>query len=96
MLGKLKAGGEETRNDKMVGSHHQLNGHEFEQTLRDDEEQGSLVCCSPWGQRVGYKGGTEGHHHNHPEREHKHSNQLATICGYLRCAGWGTCIKFIV
>ena len=26
-----------------------LNGHEFEQTLGDGEEQGSLVCCSPWG-----------------------------------------------
>ena len=28
---------------------HQLNGHEFEQALGDDEGQGSLVCCSPWG-----------------------------------------------
>ena len=34
--------------DKMVGWHHQLNGHEFEQVLRDGEGQGSLVCCSPW------------------------------------------------
>ena len=33
----------------MVGWHHQLNGHEFEQTLGDSEGQGSLVCCSPWG-----------------------------------------------
>ena len=33
----------------MVGWHHQLNGHEFEQTLEDSEGQGSLVCCSPWG-----------------------------------------------
>ena len=33
----------------MVGWHHQLNGHEFEQTLRDSEGQGSLVCCSLWG-----------------------------------------------
>ena len=32
----------------MVGWHHQLNGHEFEQTLGDCEGQGSLVCCSPW------------------------------------------------
>ena len=32
----------------MVGWHHQLNGHEFEQTLRDSEGQGSLACCSPW------------------------------------------------
>ena len=33
----------------MVGSHHQFNGHEFEQTLGDGEGQGSLPCCSPWG-----------------------------------------------
>ena len=35
--------------DKMVGWHHRLNGHEFEQAPGDSEEQGSLVCCSPWG-----------------------------------------------
>ena len=33
----------------MVGCHHQLNGHEFEQTSRDGEVQGSLARCSPWG-----------------------------------------------
>ena len=27
------------------------NGHEFEQTPGDSEEQGSLVCCSPWGHK---------------------------------------------
>ena len=32
----------------MVKWHHQFNGHEFEQTLGDFEEQGSLACCSPW------------------------------------------------
>ena len=35
--------------DKMVGWHHWLNGHEFEQALGDGAGQGSLVCCSPWG-----------------------------------------------
>ena len=35
--------------DEMVGWHHQLNGHEFEQTLGDSEGQGSLVCSTPWG-----------------------------------------------
>ena len=35
--------------DKMVGWHHWLNGHESEQTLGDGEEQGSLTCCSLWG-----------------------------------------------
>ena len=38
----------------MVRWHHRLNGHEFEQTLGDSEGQGSLVCCSPWGRRVGH------------------------------------------
>ena len=37
--------------DKMVGWHHQLNGHEFEQAPGDIEGQGSLVCCSPWGHK---------------------------------------------
>ena len=37
--------------DEMVGWHHQLNGHEFEQALGDGEGQGSLVCCSPWGHK---------------------------------------------
>ena len=35
--------------DEMVGWHHWLNRHEFEQTLGDSGGQGSLVCCSPWG-----------------------------------------------
>ena len=35
--------------DEMVGWHHQLNGHEFEQALGVCDGQGSLVCCSPWG-----------------------------------------------
>ena len=35
--------------DQMVGWHQQLNGHEFEQTPGDDEGEGSLTCCSPWG-----------------------------------------------
>ena len=34
---------------EVVGWHHQLKGHEFAQTPRDGEEQGRLVCCSPWG-----------------------------------------------
>ena len=36
--------------DEMVGWHHRLNGHEFEQTPGDSEGQGSLVC-SPWGHK---------------------------------------------
>ena len=37
--------------DKMVEWQHRLNGHEFEQILRDSEAQGSLECCSPWGNK---------------------------------------------
>ena len=36
---------------EMVGWHHQLNGHEFEQPLGDGEGHGSLVSCSPWGRK---------------------------------------------
>ena len=36
--------------DKMVGWHHRLNGHEFEQALGDGEGQGILLCSSPWGE----------------------------------------------
>ena len=34
--------------DEIVGWHHRLNGHKFEQALGDGEGQGSLACCSPW------------------------------------------------
>ena len=37
--------------EEMIGWHHQLNGHEFEQALGDGEEQESLACCSPWGHK---------------------------------------------
>ena len=37
--------------DKMVGWHHWLNGHEFEQALEVDDGQGSLACCSTWGSK---------------------------------------------
>ena len=35
----------------MLGWHHRLNGHEFEQTPGDGEGQGSLARCSPWGHK---------------------------------------------
>ena len=38
-----------TTEDEMVGWHHQLDRHEFEQALGVGDGQGSLVCCSPWG-----------------------------------------------
>ena len=35
--------------DEMVGWHHWLNGHKFEQTKGDNKGQESLACCSSWG-----------------------------------------------
>ena len=35
--------------DEMVGWHHHLDGHEFEQTPGVGDRQGSLASCSPWG-----------------------------------------------
>ena len=37
--------------NEMVGWHHWLDRHEFEQTLGDSERQGSLACCSSWGHK---------------------------------------------
>ena len=44
--GKRRRGATE---DEMVGWHHPLNGHEFEQTAEDGKGQESLACCSPRG-----------------------------------------------
>ena len=53
MLGKVEAGRRRGRQRmRMVGWHHRLDGHEFEQALGDGEGRGSLTCCSPWGCRV--------------------------------------------
>ena len=52
MLGKIE--GKRRRGmteDEMVGWHHRLNGHEFEQPLGVGDGQGGLVCCSPWGRK---------------------------------------------
>ena len=38
----------------MVGWHHQLDGHEFEQALELGVGQGSLACCNPWGHKELY------------------------------------------
>ena len=48
-----------TTEDEMVGCHHQLDGHEFEETPEVGDGQGSPACCSPWGHRVGHDWATE-------------------------------------
>ena len=40
-----------TTEDEMVGRHHWLNGHEFEQAPGDGEGQASLAYCSPWSSK---------------------------------------------
>ena len=45
--------------DEMVGWHHWLDGHEFEQTPGEGEGQGSSACRSPWGRRVRHDWATE-------------------------------------
>ena len=45
--------------DEMVGWHHWLDGHEFEQAPRVGDGQECLACCSPWGCRVRHDWGTE-------------------------------------
>ena len=42
---------EKRMTDEMVGWHHWLNGHEFEQAPRVGDGQGSLACCSPWDRK---------------------------------------------
>ena len=52
MLGKIEGRKKKgTTKDEMVGWHHRLDGDEFEQALGVSDEQGSLVCCSPWGHK---------------------------------------------
>ena len=40
-----------TTEDEIVGWHHQLYGHEFEETLGAGDGEGGRVCCSPWGRK---------------------------------------------
>ena len=49
--GRLRTRGDEVTEDELVGWRHWLNEHEFEQTLGNNEGQGSLVCCSPWSHK---------------------------------------------
>ena len=53
MLGKTEGVGEKgMAEDEMVGWHHRLNGHEFEQALGVGDGQGNLAWGSPWDCKV--------------------------------------------
>ena len=57
LIGKEPDAGKDWRQEKgmtedeMIGWHHQLDGHEFEEALRVGEGQRRLACCSPWGHK---------------------------------------------
>ena len=68
--------------DKMVGWHHRLNGHEFEQTLGDGEGQESLTCCSPWGHRESDMTDCWNSNNSHSET----SSSAAVVLGDIKSA----------
>ena len=72
---------QEVTEDKRAGWHHQLNGHEFEQTWGDSEGQGSLICWSSWGCSVRHDWLTEQHCWWHIWRKHCYS--LYIVCQQL-------------
>ena len=49
-LGKIESR-RRREGQKMVGWHHRLDGHEFEQAPGNGAGQGNLACCSPWGHK---------------------------------------------
>ena len=55
--------------DEMVGWHHRLDGHEFEQALGVGDGQGSLVWCSPWSHKESYTTGWLNHNNNKTHME---------------------------
>ena len=62
-----------TAEDEMVGWHHRLNGHEFEQAPGVGDGQGGLACCSPWGPKE-LDMTDRDNLHNWTERENLHSS----------------------
>ena len=59
--------------DKMVGLHHQLNGHEFEQAPGDGDRQEGLACCSLWS------------HKDSDTPEQMNNNNLTKLVVLLTC-----------
>ena len=57
-----------TTEDEMVGWHHLLNGHEFEQTLGGSDALGSLMCWAPWVTELEPTYTTEQQHLHFPRR----------------------------
>ena len=58
--------------DEMVGQHHLLNGHEFEQIPGDSEGQAGMACCSAWSRRV--------RHNLETEQQLRQMRGILTVC----------------
>ena len=107
MLGKMKAGGEGDNRGGMVGWHHWLDGHEFEQASGVGDGQGGLVCCSPRGhkesdrtKRLNWKLNFTLHSHSAPHRKLNVSHHVnSATCAYHRhlCSYYiGLRTKFLI
>ena len=55
ILAKIEGRRRRGRQDEMVGSHHRLDGHEFEQAPGVGDGKAGLVCCSPWGHKESWE-----------------------------------------
>ena len=68
-----------TAENEMVRWHHWLNGHEFEQTLKVGEGQGSLVCCSPGGRKEFNMIDWANNDNNSKQRNGRHENAWVDV-----------------
>ena len=75
--------------DYMVGWHNWLDGHEFEQALGVGNEQGGLVCCSPWGCRVGHDWATELNKYH----QQSHAGIILILLTTVRSKEQKSCVK---
>ena len=83
-----------TTEDEMVGWHHWLDGHKFEQTPEAGDGQGSLACYSPWGCSIGHDWATE---LNWASLDiSQYSTQLClTLCNPMDCSPPGSSVHEI-
>ena len=79
----------------MVGWHHQLNGHGFEETPGDDEGQGSLECCSPWGRKETQLGNWTITTKAHQETTWGQTKAVQTLHIHWSLATWTTAVKLL-
>jgi len=91
MLGKIEGRKRSPlKQDDMVGWHHWLTGHEFQQAPGVGDGQGSLACCSPWGpkelehdwvieQQQNSKNNDHGHYHR-GQRQKSNSLHVLSDC----------------